>query len=208
MQKRSVIEISTTTLIGIAIAIPVFLFVILPIMQKVLGFLIPRPDIITLQNYERLVNEIKELKEGETTYVPFHISGDYKVVSYSHDNDCFPESCLCLCNIGDCKTRVFEKECFRGYSLNLNAYSKGTRGEIHPKGLVEETTLLMVEKRSNSITLNDPLSAEDKVCCKITKDDETVEYSFTKPEECFAPNRHSVSLTTCEFLEKQKKAEK
>jgi len=178
MQKKAAIEISTMTLIGLVIAIAIFIGFVWPVIKTALNIIIPKADITTLQNYERLVNEINELKEGEMTFVPYYVGGnEYKLVTMNQDRDCYPTNCLCLCNINGCALRTFEKDCFRGLSVSLVTF---------PKGIGKDRVVnFKIEKIGKEIKMNDlDYNKESMICCKIVDKEGKIEYKKKDLQAC------------------------
>lgn len=167
MNKKS-IELSLMTILGLVLAALVLIF-LFGFLDKILSMFFPQPGAATMANYERLVNEIKNLEDGNEIQVPYYIfSADgVKLVNEKTDVECNPASCLCLCKIEGCSKPGKLDECFSGYEVVIE--HAGALGITNDE---KRINLLTVRKQPGKITITDMSCKppeEGKICCRYVE---------------------------------------
>jgi len=98
MRKKAMIEAETLKLI---LGVVVFAFIVFVIVPKIYEFAAKSPDKETRMAFERIGEEVKSLKAGETIRPLITMNIDYNVKVFNKDyaylpNQCKKQSCLCL----------------------------------------------------------------------------------------------------------------
>jgi len=128
--KKKAIQLSLETLLGLTIALVVLAFIVVPLLAKVYHIFFPVPDYVSQQSYNRVVEVLKNLKDGEKAIVPVQLSG-YKITTSMNSQTACPPDCVCLCKADvydtsgkkeeGCAQKLEDITCFKGeVSFNID----------------------------------------------------------------------------------------
>lgn len=156
MNKKS-IELSLHTILGLVLAALVLIF-LFAFLEDILSLFFPKPSAATTANFERLVDEIKNLEDGQTVEVPYYMyEKELKLVSEKReggqilDKDCYTSDCICVCDrMGGCEKSRRLKECFGDYEVSIE--HAGEYGIVNDE---KRISILSVYKQSGKITIVD-----------------------------------------------------
>ncbi|MBW3022882.1 hypothetical protein KY308_02165 [Candidatus Woesearchaeota archaeon] len=109
MHSKKAIEISLTTVLGLAVAAIVLVFVIIPVLGKLYAFLVPKPDYTSEQAFNRVTYMLGSSEEG-SIQIPVQLSPDFKI---TYDDPGCAKGCVCLCSSQGCARKVYKKTCYK-----------------------------------------------------------------------------------------------
>jgi hypothetical protein len=195
MNKKSTIDISLRTILGLVLAI-IVLVVILYFIKDILAIFLPGPSAVTMANFNRLGDEISNLGYGDEIIVPYFMASEdsMKLVSYNIEptSNCYPKNCLCICRdeANGCDKFGERRICFKGYEVVIENPDKlkieNYKNRINLLSIRKEAG---IDKEPGKIIIKDTALAcsSGNVCCRTvdtTGDIQTVVNSWSTEKEC------------------------
>ncbi len=182
--KKGAEQVVHENFVKIVIGLGLTIFAVM-VLFTLVNFFIKKPDLASKYGYERLADEIKNLRDGEETWVPLYISEDYEIVANKDDSECL-KRCLCFCSKDEGCRKMQDKICF-DRELDFDAPKAGG------------TRWFSVAKDAQKITVKQPFA-----CCMISTSQSVI---YTKvasekdcPEQLFPTSQYAVDISACEKL--------
>ncbi len=184
--KKGAEQVVHENFVKIIMGLGLTIFAVMALFTLV-NFFIDKPDLASKYGYERLADDVKNLRDGEETWVPLYISKDYEIVANKDDSECL-KRCLCFCSkdasVG-CR-KMQDKICF-DRELDFDAPQGGT------------TRWFRITKEAKKIIINQPYA-----CCFASNSQGA---TYTKiatekecPQETFPTSQFVVDVSACKEL--------